>query len=300
MLPTRVNGGFVLRYPLFAGVPAQKPDMRYDHATEPIATGADGTFYAGVPFDCCEAVQKIVAFGPFSNQPARRIALPYVQSDGTEALAMTIDGNDYIYVGYAPLFSGARVHRTGAPIDASKLPAAGVAVYAPAQHGGGPPVQAFQVRAVTSPSQVDEESIAFAPDGDLDVLVDDYPREVISFSNPLTNPQVARELQLPANSQANGLTALPAGDDIYVLGSAASGNSNEVDVYRDRAHGSAGPVRSFDLSSYAYGLSIRGDIVYSILGQHSVAGFAKGATGSPAPIFTLALPTAGLAIATGP
>lgn len=290
------NTGFVLRYPLFAGIPAQKPDMRYNNATEPLAVGSDGTFYASVPFECCEAIQKLTTYAPNDNKPARHITLQYIQSDGTEALAMAVDANDYLYVAYAPLFSGARGLRAGS------APAVGVAVYAPTQHGDSPPVQAFQVRAVSSPSQVNAESMTFAPDGDLDVLVDDFPREILSFSDPLTNPQIARELVLPNNTEANGLTALSGGTDIYVLGTAPSGKVSEVDIYRGRAHGNAGPLRTFALPTFANGLSIRGGILYTILSAHSIGGFPSDASGSPPPLFTLNVPASDFpeAVATGP
>ena len=294
------GAGIVLRYPLFGGIPSRTPDLRYGHAGDPISAGADGTFYAGVPFECCEGVQKVVAFAANSNQPARRITLPYVQSDGTEALAMTVDANDYLYVAYAPLFSGVRGRYAAMAPAASKLPAAGVAVYSPTQHGNARPVQAMQVRAVTSPSQVNEESIALGPDGNLDVLISDLPNELISFSNPLTNPQIARILQLP-NLIGDSL-AVPLNDTrMYLLALNASGKTSEIDVYRDRARGQMGPERVVVLPFFAFGLSIRGDIIYTI-SEHSLAGFQKSAMGSPSPIFTLALPPhmEPLAMTTGP
>jgi hypothetical protein len=205
-----------------------------------------------------------------------------------------------MYVAYAPIFSGVREHRTGTLPAASKLPAAGVAVYSPTQHGHARPVQAMEVRAVTSPSQVTEEAVALGPDGNLNVLVSDRPEELISFSDPLTNPQIARILQLP-NSFGVGL-AVPQNDThMYLLGLAPSGKTSEISVYRDRARGQTGPLRVVVLPFYAFGLSIRGNILYTI-SEHSLAGFQKNLSGSPTPIFTLALPPhmIPLAMTTGP
>jgi|GEM_PF-3182750 len=278
----------IVRFPFVDGVPAGRPDLRYQNLVPPIGVGRDGTFYATVPLACCSGLGQIDVFGPDSNKPERQITLPNLNQDTTIVTAIAEGPGGFLYVGYAAFQSGAREPR--APRNA---PLQGVAVYPPDANGGAPPVQMFDVPLdVAGPL-----ALAFDPRGYLYIATtnsfDDHNR-IYTVADALHDPHVIRELDLPYGVRAFGLEVSDGGRNLYAqtFGSPQA----EIAVYPYGASGRARPARTIAIAQSSlgpvYGFGIAGPNAYVGLYANpaGVLGYEKHASGSPSPDYSLPLP----------
>jgi hypothetical protein len=166
---TAAGKSVVQRYPLYGGLPVQRPDLTIPNAAAPIAVSSDGTVAAFI------GKNEVGFFAADQTQPKRTLFIRSPES-GCPLVVQSIvmDAQEYLFVSY---------------VDAgSSCYAEGVLVYDPSASGNTKPVQTFTALF---------GSLALDPHGQLyisPVQKPGYQTSVAVYGSPRTHPHLVQTI----------------------------------------------------------------------------------------------------------
>lgn len=253
---SRSRGPFIDRFRLVKGVPVNHPDRVYQGYGGLIAVSGNGTLYVTGP------LQDISVFPPHADKPGRQINVaPHCgPSSFTVFNAIAADRNGYLFV---LIYSYDGLKRSGTMRlrdPATRTPCNGVAIYAPNANGWAAPVQSIAF------SQGFGFNGLAVDDNDNLYVSENYPTEVLEYSNAITNPTLTRTFASKYLGTVRSV-ATDASGDIYIANAQQSFSSGWIDRYAPSASGSGPPTSAVYLTGSGPHLldsiAVRGHYLYA-------------------------------------